>query len=236
VRPEKVRGRGTFGRTDGWTDALPFFCGSPSLLPAYIPPSPVSDRLPHHAFTPLHSTPRHSTPLHARAFFLLAQGKDPAYINAQNAKGVTALNIASHRCVWCCVVLCGVVWCGSDRLLVCLCVCRLARRVDGSPPYPTLPILPVSLHQTGSGYLSPVRELLERCKADVNIPNTSGSTSLIQVCACVDGWMHACTVPPAASYASSCRFPHPGLPLRPRGRGAAAAAARGQRGPAQPQG
>lgn len=30
------------------------------------------------------------------------------------------------------------------------------------------------------GYVKPVRELLENCKADVNIPNTSGSTSLIQ--------------------------------------------------------
>lgn len=35
-----------------------------------------------------------------KAFFILARGKDPAYINAQNSKGVTALNIASHRCAW----------------------------------------------------------------------------------------------------------------------------------------
>lgn len=43
-----------------------------------------------------------------KAFFILSHGKDPAYINAQNSKGVTALNIASHRCV-ACVRACGLV-------------------------------------------------------------------------------------------------------------------------------
>jgi ankyrin repeat protein len=32
-----------------------------------------------------------------RAFHILLEGKDPGYINFQNCKGATALNIASHR-------------------------------------------------------------------------------------------------------------------------------------------
>lgn len=32
-----------------------------------------------------------------RAFFRLLEGKEQGYVNFQNSKGVTALNIASHR-------------------------------------------------------------------------------------------------------------------------------------------
>lgn len=31
------------------------------------------------------------------AFFAILEGKDSGYINLQNSKGVTALNVASHR-------------------------------------------------------------------------------------------------------------------------------------------
>lgn len=50
-----------------------------------------------------------------KAFFILARGKDPAYINAQNSKGVTALNIASHRCVHACMDGCAPAW---DRIVM----------------------------------------------------------------------------------------------------------------------
>jgi len=35
--------------------------------------------------------------LFPRAFYILLKGRDSSYINFQNSKGVTALNIASHR-------------------------------------------------------------------------------------------------------------------------------------------
>ncbi len=123
MRPEQVRGRGTFGRTDGWTDALPFFCRSPSLLSAYIHPSPVSDRLPHHSFTPLHSTPGHSSSW--------PRGRTRPTSTRRTPR-------ASRRSTSPPTGACCVVWCGVDQIACLLmCVCRLARCVDGSPPYPT---------------------------------------------------------------------------------------------------
>lgn len=140
-----------------------------------------------------------------KAFFILARGKDPAYINAQNSKGVTALNIASHRCVHACMDGCVDGWMHA----------RLPGIESSWTDRLSAPIDPVPSQTTD--HSSPFCSIQGLREAG------AGAAGELQ-----GGREHP--------QHQRLHLAHPGLALRPRGGRAPAAAAWGQRGPAQPQG